>query len=183
VPWNPQKVLQKMSDDVAKKASAEVDRPVTPERQVIHLNDLRTPTSSGGLRKMVNQMDITDRMTREFSPLFSKVMKASVAIALSADVLMQDYKDVLETQHAQTTRRKHGLKRVRNDGEAITVGTGRKIDERLVAPPNDAKEKREWEKRSANLYDSYKANKFTETELIAQLPAATTQAKRRKTLL
>jgi hypothetical protein len=50
-----------------------------------------------------------------------------------------------------------------------------------VAERNDAKEKREWEKISANLYESYRANKLTETELVAQLPAATTQAKKRKT--
>jgi hypothetical protein len=107
-------------------------------------------------------------------------MKGSVSMALSADILSMDYRTVLEGQKQARERRNGGLKRVRTEGGPITVGTGRKIDERLVQEAKDVKQKREWERISASLFETYQTNKSTVEELREQLPAAMTQAKTRK---
>jgi hypothetical protein len=79
---------------------------------------------------MVNELCVTDRFVREFSPLLEKVMKGSVGIALRADILRGNLQTVLEGQKQQRQRRKNSLVRVRGGGGSITVGTGRKIDAR-----------------------------------------------------
>lgn len=129
---------------------------------------------------MVNALDMTDRNAREYSPLLEKVTKGYLSIALSADILGRDYRTVLEGQKDARQRRDGGLKRIRNDGGPITVGTGRKIDERLVEEAKNAKKRREWERISASLFETYQENGSSLTDLRDKLPAATAAAKSRK---